>query len=126
MSRYLIDQVERIPNVRVLLGSEVRELLGDRALEEVAVEDKRTAERRILEARALFVFIGMAPSTGWLTGLVELDEHGFVRTGLNLETSQPGVFAVGDARSGSAKRVATAVGEGAMAIRLAYERLRSG
>ena len=112
--------------MRVLLGSEVRELLGDRALEEVAVEDKRTAERRILEARALFVFIGMAPSTGWLTGLVELDEHGFVRTGLNLETSQPGVFAVGDARSGSAKRVATAVGEGAMAIRLAYERLRSG
>jgi thioredoxin reductase (NADPH) len=143
MSRYLIDQIGRIPNVRVLLGSEVRELLGDRALEAVAVEDNQTGERRVLETRALFVFIGMAPSTGWLTGLVDLDEHGFVRTGPDvttanraaaaaadwhpslLETSQPSVFAVGDVRSGSAKRVATAVGDGAMAIRLAYERLRS-
>ena len=125
MSRYLIDQIGRIPNVRVLLGAEVRELLGDRALEAVAVEDNRTGERQILEVRALFVFIGMAPNTGWLAGLVDLDEHGFVRTGLDLETSQPGVFAVGDVRSGSAKRVATAVGEGAMAIRLAYERLRA-
>ena len=125
MSRYLIDQIGRIPNVRVLLGAVVRELLGDRALEAVAVEDNRTGQRQILEVRALFVFIGMTPSTGWLAGLVDLDEHGFVRTGLDLETSQPGVFAVGDVRSGSAKRVATAVGEGAMAIRLAYERLRA-
>jgi thioredoxin reductase (NADPH) len=125
MSRYLIDQIGRIPNVRVLLGTEVRELLGDGALEAVAVEDNRTGERQILEVRALFVFIGMTPSTGWLAGLVDLDEHGFVRTGLDLETSQPSVFAAGDVRSGSAKRVATAVGEGAMAIRLAYERLRA-
>ena len=146
MSRYLIDQIGRIPNVHVLLSTEVRELLGDRALEAVAVEHNRTGERRVLEARALFVFIGMTPSTGWLTGLVDLDDHGFVRTGGTarpagaadgadgretgwqpsaLETSQPSVFAVGDVRSGSAKRVATAVGDGAMAIRLAYERLRS-
>jgi thioredoxin reductase (NADPH) len=144
MSRYLIDQIGRIPNVHVLLSTEVRELLGDRALEAVAVAHNRTGERRVLEARALFVFIGMTPSTGWLTGLVDLDEDGFVRTGPDvtaangaaaaaaadwhpslLETSQPSVFAVGDVRSGSAKRVATAVGDGAMAIRLAYERLRS-
>jgi thioredoxin reductase (NADPH) len=142
MSRYLIDQVLRIPNVHVMLNTEVRELIGDEALEAIAVEDRRTGEQQTLAARALFVFIGMAPCTGWLADLVDLDDHGFIRTGydalpgagapaaaengwrrLMLETSQPGVFAVGDVRSGSAKRVATAVGEGAMAIRLAFERM---
>jgi thioredoxin reductase (NADPH) len=147
MSRYLIDQVERLGNVRVLLRTEVRELLGDQALEAVAVEDNQTGARSIVEARALFVFIGAAPCTGWLGGLVDLDDHGFVRTGGTarpagaadeaggrgtgwqpsvLETSQPGIFAVGDVRSGSAKRVAAAVGEGAIAIRLAFERARAG
>jgi thioredoxin reductase (NADPH) len=143
MSRYLIDQIERLPNVHVLLSTEVRELLGDRKLDGVVVEDNRTGARQTLPARALFVFAGAAPCTGWLSGLVELDDHGFVRTGRNvsgsaevagtaagwqrspLETSQPGVFAVGDVRSGSTKRVAAAVGEGAMAIRLAYERARA-
>jgi thioredoxin reductase (NADPH) len=143
MSRYLIDQVLRIPNVRVLLNTEVRELIGDEALEAIAVEDRRTGGRQILPVRALFVFIGMAPCTGWLADLVDLDDGGFVRTGPDalpeagapaggdtgwrrsiLETSQPGIFAVGDVRAGSAKRVATAVGEGAMAIRLAFERMR--
>jgi thioredoxin reductase (NADPH) len=85
------------------------------------------------------VFIGATPSTRWLGDLIDLDEHGFVLTGssaptrdalaggprrLSLETSRPGIFAVGDVRSGSAKRVAAAVGEGAMAIRLALERTR--
>ena len=132
MSRYLIDQVTRIPNVHVMTNTEVRELCGDRALEAVTVADNRTGARRAVDARALFVFIGMAPCTGWLGGLVDLDDRGFVRTGPGLdgadrsllETSQPGVFAVGDVRAGSAKRVATAVGEGAMAIRLAFERTR--
>ena len=132
MSRYLIDQVTRIPNVHVMTNTEVRELHGDRALEAVTVADHRTGARRTVDARALFVFIGMAPCTGWLGGLVGLDDRGFVRTGPGLdgadrsllETSQPGVFAVGDVRAGSAKRVATAVGEGAMAIRLAFERTR--
>jgi thioredoxin reductase (NADPH) len=145
MSRYLIDQIERIPNVQVLLGTEVRELAGNQALEAVAIEDNRTGARRILKARALFVFIGVTPSTGWLGHILSLDDHGFVRTGPDagpaargaagaeagwrrsaLETSRPGIFAVGDVRSGSAKRVAAAVGEGAMAIRLAFERLRPG
>jgi thioredoxin reductase (NADPH) len=126
MSRYLIDQVRRIPNVQVMLGTEVRELLGDQVLEALVIEDNRTGDRRTVKARALFVFIGMSPCTGWLGGLVDLDDHGFVRTGREaaLETSQPGIFAAGDVRSGSAKRVAAAVGEGAMAIRLAFERMR--
>jgi thioredoxin reductase (NADPH) len=140
MSRYLIDQLDRIPNVRVILGTEVQELLGDRTLEAVAVADGQTGERGVLPARALFVFVGVKPCTGWLGGLVDLDEHGFVQTGPDawsaagdggwrgsaLETSRPGIFAVGDVRSGSAKRVAAAVGEGAMAIRLAFERIWPG
>jgi thioredoxin reductase (NADPH) len=138
MSRYLIDQVERIANVDIMLGTEIRELLGDRALEAVAVQDRRSGAQRTLKARALFVFIGVSPCTGWLGDLVNLDGHGFVRTGHDapsaagtgwqqrsaLETSQPGMFAIGDVRSGSAKRVAAAVGEGAMVIRLALERAR--
>jgi thioredoxin reductase (NADPH) len=89
----------------------------------------------------LFVFIGAKPCTSWLAGLADLDDRGFVRTGPDagrpggaeagwrrslLETSCPGMFAVGDVRSGSTKRVAAAAGEGAMAIRLAYERMKSG
>jgi thioredoxin reductase (NADPH) len=139
MSRYLVDQVTRLPNVEVMVDSEVRELHGDQALEAITVVSCPTGTRRVLPARALFVFIGAVPCTGWLGGLVDLDDHGFVRTGagalaavggpegtgpLPLETNRPGVFAVGDVRSGSAKRVATAVGEGAMAIRLAFERTR--
>jgi thioredoxin reductase (NADPH) len=130
--------------VRVRLGTEVAELLGEQTLEAVAVEGNRTGVRRIVRTRALFVLIGVTPCTGWLGGLVELDDHGFVRTGPGagpaagtvvrpeagwqrsaLETSRPGIFAAGDVRSGSAKRVAAAVGEGAMAIRLASERVRA-
>jgi thioredoxin reductase (NADPH) len=139
MSRYLIDQVTRLPNVQVMVDSEVRELHGDQALEAITVVGAPNGTRRVLPARALFVFIGAVPCTDWLGGLVDLDDHGFVRTGagalaaaggqdgtgpLPLETNRPGVFAVGDVRSGSAKRVAAAVGEGAMAIRLAFERTR--
>jgi thioredoxin reductase (NADPH) len=139
MSRYLIEQVTRLPNVQVMVDSEVRELHGDQALEAITVVGAPTCTRRVLPARALFVFIGAVPCTDWLGGLVDLDGHGFVRTGagalaaaggpygtgpLPLETDRPGVFAVGDVRSGSAKRVAAAVGEGAMAIRLAFERTR--
>jgi thioredoxin reductase (NADPH) len=137
MSRYLVDQVTRLPNVRVMAGAEIRELHGQRTLEAVTVEDSRSGTRQAVSARALFVFIGATPSTSWLGDLIDLDDHGFVLTGPSapsqdalvtrsgrpsLETSRPGIFAVGDVRSGSAKRVATAVGEGAMAIRLALER----
>jgi thioredoxin reductase (NADPH) len=138
MSRYLVDQVLRLANVRVMVGAEVRELHGERVLEAVTVDATGAGTRQVISARALFVFIGATPATSWLGDLVDLDEHGFVLTGpgaracddgpaatpgrLPLETSRPGVFAVGDVRSGSAKRVAAAVGEGAMAVRLALER----
>lgn len=123
MSRYLIDQVTRIGNANIMLGSEIRELLGDQSLEALVVADRDTGARRMIRARALFVFIGASPSTGWLGDMVELDGNGFVRTGPRspLQTSEPGIFAVGDVRSGSTKRVAAAVGEGAMVIRLALE-----
>jgi thioredoxin reductase (NADPH) len=133
MSRYLADRIEREPRVEVLLHTEVHELAGDRALEAVEVQDSETGERRQVPARALFVFIGASPHTRWLGDEVALDEGGYVLTGpaadrsggasppLVLETSVPGVFAIGDVRSGSAQRVASAVGEGAMAIRLVHE-----
>jgi thioredoxin reductase len=97
----------------------------------VAVRDGAvTLTGHVLAARALFVFIGVRPCSGSLGGLVDLDARGFVRTGQDTGSSalgsRPGIFAVGDVRSGSAKRVAAAVGEGAMAIRLAFERTRPG
>jgi thioredoxin reductase (NADPH) len=127
MSRYLIDRIERAEAIEVHTRSEVRELVGERALEAIVVEDLRTGERRVLETGDLFVFIGADPCVDWLAGSVELDEKGYILTGrddrLPLETSLPGVFAVGDVRSGSIKRVASAVGEGSMAVRLVHEHL---
>jgi thioredoxin reductase (NADPH) len=144
MSRYLTDRIERTPNVELHTSTEIRELIGERALDAVVVENNQTGERRTLAARAMFVFIGAEPHTDWLGGLVELDSGGYVKTGrdvsgsagcdhddgdlaahqpLILETSQPGIFAVGDVRSGSIKRVAAAVGEGSMAVRLVHEHL---
>jgi thioredoxin reductase (NADPH) len=119
--------------VTVLLHCDVRELLGERTLTGLLVEDRDGGERRTVEARALFVFIGAEPHTHWLSEWVRLDSGGYVLTGkaaacdgqepMLLETSCPGVFAVGDVRSGSVGRVAAAVGEGAMAIRLVHEHL---
>ncbi|WP_394427709.1 FAD-dependent oxidoreductase [Streptomyces sp. SGAir0957] len=140
MSRYLVDQVEQHPKIEVLLHTEVREVEGKERLESLTVEDNTRNERRELRATALFVFIGARPRTDWLRGVLALDEKGFVLTGadaqavadthqwaalgrdpLLLETTLPGVFAAGDVRSGSVKRVASATGEGAMAIRLVHE-----
>jgi thioredoxin reductase (NADPH) len=130
MSRYLADRIARNPKVEVLLSTEVRELVGDDVLEALVVESNSTGERASVEARALFVFIGADPHARWLGDEVVLDERGFVLTGpeagpsaLMLETSCRGVFAAGDVRSGSTKRVASAVGEGAMAVRLVHEHL---
>jgi thioredoxin reductase (NADPH) len=136
MSRYLIDQIERIDNVEVRTQTQVDELIGERGLEALLLTNG-SGERTRLESKALFVFIGADPRTGWLTGEVMLDSKGFVLTGselaaametsdampLALETSAPGVFAVGDVRSGSVKRVASAVGEGSMAVRLVHQHL---
>jgi thioredoxin reductase (NADPH) len=140
MSRYLVERIRRLPGVEVHDNTEVREVVGDGALEAVVVEDNRTGARSTLEARALFVFIGADPNARWLGDAVRLDEKGFVLTGADaippgqpggvdgrrprpLETSLPGVFAVGDVRSGSIKRVASAAGEGSMAVRLCHEHL---
>ncbi len=134
MSAYLADRIERDPRVQVLLDTEVGELVGEKNLEAVVAENNTTGERRTVEAKALFVFIGAEPHASWLGDQIQLDDGGYVLTGsrvwsessghdpLFLETSLPGVFAAGDIRSGSIKRVASAVGEGAMAVRLVHER----
>jgi thioredoxin reductase (NADPH) len=143
MSRYLVERIMATGNVELLAGTEVTGLLGDERLDGVEIQDNRSGARRTLGVRALFVFIGAQANTGWLKGNVELDERGFVLTGdaldrsvldanlwrarsrepFLLETSLPGVFAAGDARAGSIKRVASAVGEGAMAVRLVHQHL---
>lgn len=133
MSRYLADRIRSLSNVSIRHRSEVRELLGDGRLEAVVIEDRGTGARDRLDAQALFVFIGAEPCTDWLRGVVALDDNGYVITGAEdaqdgrramlLETSRPGVLAVGDVRSGSIKRVASAVGEGSMAVRLVHEHL---
>jgi thioredoxin reductase (NADPH) len=143
MSKYLVDRVAAAENVELLTSTEVRDFMGDDRLEGTVVEDNRSGIRRNLGVRALFAFIGADANTSWLEGAVELDEHGFVLTGkaldgpaldedawrersrepFLLETSQPGVFAAGDARSGSIKRCTSAVGEGAMAVALVHQYL---
>jgi thioredoxin reductase (NADPH) len=143
MSSYLAHRVVDAENVELLANTEVRTLMGEDRLEGIVVQHNRSGVRRTLKAHALFVFIGAQANTGWLQGAVELDQRGFVLTGRDLdpsarngdlwrrcsrepyllETSLPGVFAAGDVRSGSIKRVASAVGEGAMAVRLAHQYL---
>ncbi len=139
MSRYLIDELERRPQVELLTNRQVVELEGEDGLEAVLTADSRTGEREQLDAKALFVFIGAEPHTDWLRGQVAMDDHCFLLTGrdiegdalsryngerpLFLETSRPGMFAVGDVHSGSVKRVASAVGEGSMAVQLVHKRL---
>jgi thioredoxin reductase (NADPH) len=145
MSRYLVDQVTRSKQIEVMCHTEISGLIGASALTGLIVTNNQTGDSHELPARALFVFIGAEPSTSWLRGLVALDEHGFVLTGpaaavpavrmrapepasprSALETSLPGLFAAGDVRSGSTKRVASAVGEGAMAVHLVHERMHFG
>ena len=119
--------IEAAPRVHVWRNREVCELRGGARLEEVVVQDMRTDERRPLTSTALFVLIGSEPHTGWLSGAVGLDDRGFVLTGaadtMTFVTTSPGIFAIGDVRSGSVKRVASAVGEGAIAVRRVYEHL---
>jgi thioredoxin reductase (NADPH) len=139
MSRYLVDQIERNPLVEVRRNTQVVELGGEHELESVTIADSRSGERTELPALALFVFIGASPRTGWLEDQLASDDAGFLLTGRDvqgqdlaeyngeqpyfLETSRPGIFAVGDVHSGSIKRVASAVGEGSMAVRLIHQRL---
>jgi thioredoxin reductase (NADPH) len=141
MVRYLIDRVEHEPRITVLPQSEVVAVTGDGMLTTVTIEDHRANTRTPLRASAMFILIGAAPNTGWLRPTVTLDQDGFVLTGsslaidahddepwhtlgrgpLPLETSVPGVFAAGDIRADSVKRVGSAVGDGSLAARLVHE-----
>src|SRR3954466_10023753 len=139
MSRYLVDEIDRREQVEVVTHREVVGLRGESSLEAVVMRDRRDGSTSELEARALFVFIGASPHTEWLGSHVAMDDDCFVLTGRDvegdhlaaygderphfLETSQPGIFAVGDVHSGSIKRVASAVGGGSMAARLVHQRL---
>jgi thioredoxin reductase (NADPH) len=142
MSRYLVHRIEETPTISVQSESELVALDGNDHLESVAIRNKRTGVVETLPLRHVFLMTGAVPNTVWLHGCVALDERGFVRTGPELtaedlaaarwpatrpprllETSLPGVFAVGDVRSGSIKRVASAVGEGSIAISFVHQAL---
>jgi thioredoxin reductase (NADPH) len=139
MSSYLARRIEQTPNVEVFRNTEVRRMSGNGSLNSVEIVNNKTGEERTLRPSALFSFIGAAPRTDWLPKDIETDARGFIRTGpalakssswvgprapFLLETSRPGVFAAGDVRSGSVKRVASAVGEGAMAVQFVHEYLK--
>jgi thioredoxin reductase (NADPH) len=139
MSRYLIRRIEENPLIQVHFDSELVKLSGDDHLDEVSWRDKTTGEVTTQPVRHVFVMTGASPKTGWLAGCLSLDPRGFVLTGRDLddvlaprpwplarrpymlETSLPGVFAVGDARAGNVKRVASAVGEGSIVVHMVHQ-----
>lgn len=137
MSQYLIDQIHAMENIVVRLHTAVIEVHGETHLEAITVLDRKEERTETLPTTALFIFIGAKPRTDWLDDIVARDEQGFIelaveqrpkhwplsRDPLMLETTIPGIFVAGDVRSGSARRVATAVGEGAMAVRLVHQHL---
>jgi thioredoxin reductase (NADPH) len=140
MSSYLARRIEFTENIAVLQNSEVQEMNGHAHLDSVVIVNRQTGETRRLQTPAVFSFIGATPRTSWLDGDIQTDAHGFILTGpalphlstsggrrdpFLLETSHPGVFAAGDVRAGSVKRVSAAVGEGAMAVQFVYEHLKA-
>jgi thioredoxin reductase (NADPH) len=138
MSRYLIQRIEENPGIELHYRTEIVGLAGDTHLERVTWQDKSSGETSVHDIRHVFIMAGASPRTEWLRGCVALDNKGFILTGRDLdtateapvwtlarspqmlETSLPGVFAVGDVRSGNVKRVASAVGEGAIAVHLVH------
>jgi thioredoxin reductase (NADPH) len=139
MSTYLIRDIQNAPNVEVRHRVEVAGGGGDGRLEHLELRDQRSGETESVPAAGLFVLIGAEPFTGWLPGVVGRDRWGFILTGPDtgerwaqqrvpypFETGMPGVFAAGDARHGSVKRVASAVGEGSIVIRQVHEYLALG
>lgn len=142
MSRYLIDQVQETPNIQLWTHAGVVEAHGETHLEEISVLCSDTGKVERVPANAMFIFIGASPRTDWLADLLERDERGFLLTGPDLirdgqrpkgwtpdrdpfllETNVPGVFAVGDVRHGSIKRVASGVGEGSVAVQFIHQYL---
>lgn len=142
MSQYLIDQIKLTDNIEVRTSSQVVEVKGDTQLKALTIEDVKTRMRETVDATSLFIFIGASPRTDWLDGVVERDRNGFILTGPDvmhnnkrprgwildrdpflLETNVPGIFAAGDVRYGSVKRVASGVGEGAIAVQFIHRYL---
>jgi thioredoxin reductase (NADPH) len=138
MSHYLIQQIEARPNINVRTCTEVHCATGDEHLETLTLIDNKTGRTEDVSCAGMYIFIGAAPRTDWLDGVLARDDHGFILTGPDLrnvcgwsldrpphhlETSVPGVFVAGDVRSESAKRVAAAVGEGSMAVMLVHRYL---
>jgi thioredoxin reductase (NADPH) len=134
MSQYLISRIEASPKITVMVWTSIEQLEGGDHLERIHWRNTNTGERGIQETRHVFVMTGADPNTEWLKDCVELDSQGFIKTGTDvgpawplrrtpymLETSLPGVFAVGDIRAGSVKRVASAVGEGSMAVQFVHK-----
>jgi thioredoxin reductase (NADPH) len=142
MSQYLIDQIKEMPNIQLWANASVSEVHGETHLEEISFLCSDTNKIDRVPASSMFIFIGAVPRTDWLAGLIERDEHGFILTGPDLiregqrpkgwtlardpfllETNVPGLFAVGDVRHGSVKRVASGVGEGSVAVQFIHQYL---
>jgi thioredoxin reductase (NADPH) len=142
MSHYLIEQIEKTPNIEVRTRTSVIEVHGETRLSDITIRREDTAELEKVRASSLFIFIGAQPRTEWLDGLVKRDERGFVLSGPDLlqdgkrpegwtldrdpgllETNVPGIFVVGDVRHGSVKRVASGVGEGAVVVQFMHQYL---
>ncbi len=143
MSEYLVKQVEGRGNIEVRLNSSVVEVEGEDHLERITIKSAASEEAEVVPTQALFIFIGAAPHTDWLDGVVERDERGFILAGPDLsrhgerprgwkldrdpyllETSLPGIFVAGDVRHGSIKRCASAVGEGSIAVQFVHQYLK--
>ncbi|EMI27518.1 FAD-dependent oxidoreductase [Rhodopirellula europaea] len=139
MSSYLADRIEKQSNIEVMCHTELCEMAGDKHLERVEIRNNQTEEREMLDCPSAFIFVGAKPHTEWLPDSVALDDRGFVMTGpmihhheklpegrtpCELETTSPGVFACGDVRSGTTKRCAFAVGDGALAITCVHQYLQ--
>lgn len=131
MSAYLTRRLEAEPSITIEYGAEVVALEGSERLEATIVRDRASGEARRVETCALFLMVGAAPNTGWLSGLADLDDKGFVLTGAAVNApsayaaSRPGLFAVGDVRAGSVKRVASAVGEGSVVVSAVWSYLET-
>jgi thioredoxin reductase (NADPH) len=128
MSSYLSSRLAADPRISVEYGAEVNALHGTEQLQALTIRDVKTGASRRIETRALFIMVGASPNTEWLSGLVKLDDKGFVITGSGegsasspFATTMPGIFAVGDVRAGSVKRVASSVGEGSVVISKVWE-----
>ncbi len=139
MSSYLVSRIEQTGNIELLTNTTIKRIVGNGHLEAIEIVNSKNGEQRTVETPAIFSFIGATPRTDWLPSEIERDAKGFVQTGAAvahsrywnasrgpflLETSHPGVFAAGDVRSGSVKRVASAVGEGAMSVQFVHEYLK--